>query len=221
MENRSRLFLLMRSVVIAALPLLLWHGNARADNGADNSGPLIKPQIKPQPVKPASIDSENFEVGVYTGILSVEDFGSNSVNGVRFAYHASEDIFLEVAYGKSTTEKTSYERLLGSVQLLTEAERQLSYYNLSLGFNILPGESFAGSGRAFHTDLYLIGGIGSTQFAGDNRRTINLGFGYRAIMNDWLALHLDARNHIFDIDLLGTQKKNHNLEFHTGLTLFF
>lgn len=220
MESRSRLFLLISRSLLGTLALLFWQSGATAAED-ENSAPLIKPQIKPQPVKPAKIDSENFEIGLYTGILSVEDFGSSSVSGVRLAYHASEDLFLEAAYGRSTTEQTSYERLLGSVQLLTEEERKLSYYNLSLGFNILPGEAFAGSGYAFHTDLYLIGGIGSTKFAGDDRRTLNLGFGYRAIMNDWLALHLDARNHIFDIDLLGTQKTNNNLEFHTGVAVFF
>jgi len=207
---------------ICLLPLLIfpWYGTALAAED-ESREPLIQPQVKPQPTKPAKIDSENFEIGLFTGILSVEDFGSGSVNGARLAYHASEDIFLEATYGRSDTEETSYERLLGSVQLLSEEERKLSYYNISLGFNILPGEAFMGSGYAFHTDLYLIGGIGSTKFAGDNRRTLNVGFGYRAIMNDWLALHLDARNHIFDIDLLGTQKTNHNLEFHTGVTVFF
>jgi outer membrane beta-barrel protein len=200
--------------------MMLWHGCTWAADD-ESSEPLIQPQIKPQPAKPAKIDSEDFEIGLFTGILSVEDFGSNSVSGARLAYHASEDIFLEAAYGRSDTEETSYERLLGSVQLLSDEERKLTYYNLSLGFNILPGEAFVSSDYAFHTDLYLIGGIGSTKFAGDDRRTLNFGFGYRAIMNDWLALHLDARNHIFDIDLLGTQKTNHNLEFSTGLTLFF
>ncbi len=216
MESRSRLFLLINRCLLCTLPLLFWQCGAAAAASDDNE-PLIQPQIKPQPVKPARIDSENFELGIYTGLLSVEDFGSNAVSGVRLAYHASEDIFVEVAYGKSTTQQTSYER----VTLLTDEERQLSYYNLALGFNLLPGEAFVGNGHAFHTDLYLIGGIGSTKFAGDNRRTLNFGFGYRAIMNDWLALHLDMRDHIFDIDLLGTQKTNHNLELHTGLTLFF
>lgn len=220
MESRSRLLLLTRAFTLALAPLICWPGSAMAQEEAA-SEPLIQPQIKPKPAKPARIDSENLEIGLYTGILSIEDFGSNSVNGARVAYHASEDIFLEAAYGKSSAEKTSYEWLLGDVRLLTEEERQLTYYNISLGFNVLPGESFAGSGYAFHTDLYLIGGIGSTKFAGDNRRTLNLGFGYRAILNDWLAFHLDARNHIFDIDLLGEQKTNHNLELHTGLTLFF
>jgi outer membrane beta-barrel protein len=201
--------------------LLIGHGYALAVENESSEEPLIQPQVKPQPAKPAKIDTEDFEIGLFTGILSVEDFGSSSVNGARLAYHASEDIFLEAAYGRSTTEKSSYERLLGSVQLLSEEERKLSYYNLSLGFNVLPGEAFIGSGHAFHTDLYLIGGIGSTKFAGDNRRTLNFGFGYRAIMNDWLAFHLDTRDHIFDIDLLGTQKTNHNLELQTGVTIFF
>ncbi len=220
MESRSRLFLLISRSLLCTLPLLCWQNIATATE-TSNGEPLIQPQIKPKPAKMAKIDSENFEVGLYTGLLSIEDFGSNSVRGIRFAYHASEDIFIEAAYGKSTTEQTSYERLLGSVTLLTAEERQLTYYNLSLGFNLLPGESFMGSSYTIHTDLYLIGGIGNTKFAGDNRRTLNLGFGHRMIINDWLALHLDARNHIFDIDLLGQQKTNHNLELHTGLTLFF
>ena len=219
MESRSRFFLLISSFLFCTLPLLCWQNAAAAE--ASNSELLIQPQIKPKSVTVAKIDNENFEVGLYTGLLSIEDFGSNTVRGIRAAYHASEDIFIEAAYGKSTTEETSYERLLGSVTLLTAEERQLTYYNLSLGFNLLPGESFIGSGHAIHTDLYLIGGIGNTKFAGDNRRTLNIGFGHRMIVNDWLALHLDARNHIFDIDLLGKQKTNHNLELHTGLTLFF
>ena len=223
MESWSRLFLLKNrnAPYLLSLLILIWSSNTlgATDNGSEE--PLIQPQIKPRPATPAKIDTENIEIGLFTGILSVEDFGSSSVNGARLAYHASENIFLEAAYGRSNTKETSYERLLGSVQLLDEEERKLSYYNLSLGFNVLPGEAFMGGGYAFHTDLYLIGGIGSTKFAGDNRRTLNLGFGYRAIMNDWLALHLDARDHIFDIDLLGTQKRNQNLEFHTGLTVFF
>jgi len=219
MENRARLFLLSQALMVSLL-CLSWQSPLLAQ---DSSMPdaVIKPSINPKPLKPAKIDTENFELGVYVGIYSVEDFGSNQVTGTRLAYHITEDIFLEAAYGKMTAEETSYERLSGSVQLLTDEQRQLEYYNISLGFNVLPGEAFIGSGYAFHTALYVIGGTGSTKFAGDKRRTINFGFGYRAILNDWLALHLDARDHIFDIDLLGAQKTNNNLEITTGLTVFF
>ncbi len=217
METRSRLFLLGQALSLACL---LWQAPCVAqESGVPDA--VIQPQVTPNPIKPAKIDKENFEVGAYIGIMSIEDFGTNSVTGARIAYHVSEDIFLEAAYGQTTTDKTSYERLSGSLPLLTPEQRELEYYNLSLGFNVLPGESFVGSGYAFHTALYLIGGTGSTKFAGDDRRTINFGFGYRTILKDWIAFHLDARDHIFDIDLLGAQKTNNNIEFHTGFTLFF
>ena len=45
--------------------------------------------------------------------------------------------------------------------------------------------------------------LGSTEFGGDKRFTVNLGFGYRLIATDWLALHVDVRDHVFDSDLLG------------------
>ncbi len=219
MENRARLFLLGQAFVVSML-CLSWQSPSFAQDSNEPDA-IIKPSINPEPLKPAKIDTENFEVGVYIGIYSVEDFGTNKVTGARLAYHVTEDVFLEAAYGKTTTEETSYERLSGAVQLLTEEQRQLEYYNISLGFNILPGEAFIGKNYAFHTALYLIGGTGKTKFAGDDRRTINFGFGYRAILSDWLALHFDARDHIFDIDLLGTQKTNNNLELTTGLTVFF
>lgn len=76
-------------------------------------------------------------------------------------------------------------------------------------------------GLAFNTALYIIGGAGITKFAGDNRFTTNYGAGYRFLATDWLAVHFDVRDHIFDIDLLGVKKTAHNLEMHGGITVFF
>ncbi|MFC1748742.1 outer membrane beta-barrel domain-containing protein [Pseudomonadota bacterium] len=219
MESWSRLFLLSQALTIGLL-CMSWQGSAQAQSEADPEI-AITPLVKPKAVKPARIDTENFEIGAYFGILNVENFGSNSVTGVRLAYHVTEDVFIETAFGKSDTKETSAERLNGAFKILTEEQRKLEYYNISLGFNILPGEAFISSEYSFHTALYLIGGAGSTKFAGDDRRTINFGFGYRAIMNDWLTIHLDARDHIFDIDLLGSQITSNNIEFHTGITMFF
>ncbi len=215
MENRTGHFFLASVLLIVSL----MPGTARAET--DTPIQVINPSLEREPVKPARIDTENFELGVYVGTLSIEDFGTSTVTGARLAYHFSEDFFAEAVYGQATAGDTSFERLSGSVQLLTDAERDLSYYNISFGFNILPGEAFVGSGRAFYTALYLVAGTGSTKFGGDKRHTLNMGFGYRFIFNDWLAGHLDARDHIFDIDLLGSNKTSHNLEVSTGLTLFF
>ena len=67
----------------------------------------------------------------------------------------------------------------------------------------------------------MIGGVGNTSFAGDDRFMINVGVGYRFLVTDWLAVHVDMRDHIFNIDLLGDDKTAHNLETHGGVTVFF
>ena len=64
-------------------------------------------------------------------------------------------------------------------------------------------------------------GLGSTRFAGDDRFTVNFGAGYRFLLTDAVALHIDFRDHLFDIDILGEDKTTHNLEAHLGVTVFF
>lgn len=183
--------------------------------------PLVVREPERREVKVDAIDSENWEVGVYGGLMSVEDFGSNAVIGVRLAYHVTEDLFVEGVYGRTKLGRTSFERLSGGAEILTDAERKLSYYNVSVGYNLFPGESFLTRRWAFRGGLYLIAGAGSTEFGGDDRFTINAGLGYRLAATDWLALHFDVRDHVFKSDLLGSEKTLHNIEFTGGLTAFF
>ena len=105
--------------------------------------------------------------------------------------------------------------------MLTDDQREYTYYDLSLGYNIFPGESFIGKNRAMNTALYLIGGVGSTTFAGDDRFTLNIGLGFRIMPLDWLAIHAEVRDHLFDLDLLGQEKTTQNLSASLGLTFFF
>lgn len=218
MESRFFVFLLMPLLAVATLS-----GCARNRVVAQDADqpPVIEPDIERRAIEPAKIDTEDFEVGIFAGQLSVEDFGVNTVAGARFAYHITEGLFVELAAGKTDTEETSFERLSGAAQLLTDSEREYTYYNVSLGYNLLPGESFIGRNRALNTSLYLIGGVGKTTFAGDDRFTLNMGLGVRLMPLDWLAVHADVRDHIFDIDLLGQEKTAHNLEAHVGVTFFF
>ncbi len=195
--------------------------SAAGDISSVSQQPVIQPGIARRTIDIDQIDTEDFEIGIYTGLLSVEDFGTNLVVGVRAAYHVTENIFFEAAYAKSDTTETSYERLSGGAQLLTADQRKLTYYNLSVGYNLLLGEAFIGKGWAFNTALYAIGGVGNTSFAGDDRFTLNFGVGYRFLVTDWLAAHIDVRDHIFDIDLLGDAKTAHNLEVSGGVTVFF
>ena len=209
--------------LIAAL-VALSSGCARnRSTPAEDSGrpPVIEPEIDRREIEQARIDTEDFELGIYAGQLSVEDFGVNTVAGAHFTYHITEGFFFDLSAGQSDTQLTSFERLSGAAQLLTDEERDYSYYNFSLGYNILPGEAFVGRNRALNTAIYVIGGVGKTNFAGDDRFTLNLGVGVRIMPLDWLAVHADFRDYIYDIDLLGQEKTSHNLEARIGVSFFF
>jgi outer membrane beta-barrel protein len=226
MESRFRVLFLVIAVFslpgCAATKNLFGFGQEEAPPpSAEPPGQVIDPQVERREIKEPAIDREDFEIGGYVGIMSIEDFGSNVSYGVRLAYHITEGFFVEGTAGQSKGGLTSFEVLSGGASLLTDSERTMTYYNLNLGYNILPGEVFLGEGRAYNTNLYLIAGLGSTRFAGDDRFTVNVGAGYRFLLTDSVALHLDFRDHLFDIDLLGEEKTAHNLEGHLGVTVFF
>jgi outer membrane beta-barrel protein len=191
-----------------------------ADDSTENR-PIIEPQVERREIRRARIDTEDFEIGAYFGMLNIEDFESHTVYGARLAYHLTEDFFIEGTVGQSKAGRTSYETLSGSASLLTDDERDYTYYALSLGWNALPGEVFIGENRAYNTAFYFVAGIGSTTFAGDDRFTVSGGFGYRVLPADWIAVHFDVRDHVYDIDLLGEKKIVNNLEAHLGLSIFF
>jgi len=195
---------------------------------ADGSTPVgdadqvvIEPQVERRNVKPARIDTENWEVGVSVGSLSVEDFEVNIVYGARLAYHINEDFFAEGIVGFSDAGLSSFERLSGSAPLLTDSERQFTYYSLGFGWNALPGEVFLGGKRAMNSAVYLTLGAGGTRFAGGDRFTLTGGAGARVLIKDWLAAHLDIRDHVMEIDVLGKNKTAHNFEATLSLTAFF
>ncbi|MDH3305196.1 MAG: outer membrane beta-barrel domain-containing protein [Gammaproteobacteria bacterium] len=226
MEGRFRvLFLIIAMISLsgcAATKNLFGFGDEEAPPPTSEApGQVIDPEVERREIKEPAIDREDFEIGGYVGIMSVEDFGTDVVYGVRLAYHITAGFFVEGTVGQTEAGLTSFEELSGGARLITDSQRTFTYYNLNLGYNILPGEVFIGEGRAYNTNLYLIAGLGSTRFAGDDRFTVNVGAGYRFLLTDSIALHLDFRDHLFDIDLLGEEKTAHNLEAHLGFTVFF
>jgi outer membrane beta-barrel protein len=151
--------------------------------------------------------------------MSIEDFGTDLVYGARLAYHLTEGFFVEGTVGQTEAGLTSFESLSGGARLFED--RMLTYYNLNLGYNILPGEGFIGETRAYNTHFYLIAGLGSTEFAEDDRFTVNFGAGLRLLLNDAWTIRFDFRDHLYDIDVLGEEKTVHNLEGTLGFSFFF
>lgn len=181
---------------------------------------VVEPDIERRVITREQIDTENLEVGLYGGLISIEDFGVNPLMGIRLNYHATEDLFFEIDYAQADAEQTSAE-IISGFQLGDVDDRKLSYYQLSIGYNLLPGEAFIGSRYAFTQSFYLLGGIGNVEFAGDEHFAVSFGMGYRLLLTDWLALNFNARDIVFDGDILGQKKTNHNLELHSGLSVFF
>lgn len=222
MDRGLHVLLLTALAVAAALP-----GSAAAQAAGEPAAlptqqpQVVEPAVKRREIEPAGIDTENFEAGAFVGTISIEDFGSSLVYGARIAYHFTEDLFTEATVGSSKAGRTSYEELSGAVDLLTDSERQFTYYDLALGWNVLPGEVFFGGRRAMPSAVYLTLGAGSTTFAGDDHFTVALGAGLRVLANDWIAVHLDVRNSMFQSDLLGEDKLTQNLQVGLGVTAFF
>lgn len=217
MESRIQRIFLTALLGLCLFNTAAWSEDDQQEPAAVEE--VIQPGLQRRDVTVDEIDSEDFEVGIYAGIFSIEDFGSNPVIGARFAYHVSQDLFLEAAYGMTKADDSTFEQFVNS-QFFND--RDFRYYNLSLGYNFLPGEAFVHDKWAFKSAVYVIGGVGSTEFADETSYTINFGFGYRLLLTDFVALHIDVRDHMFDLDSSGVgEKTTHNLEFHTSVTMFF
>ena len=188
---------------------------------AQSAPQVIEPDIDRRTIEPDAIDSENIELSVYYGLISIEDFDSAEVIGVRAAWHVTEDFFFEANYGQATGDLTSYEQISGGLPLVNDEDREYRYYNLSLGWNIFPGEVFIADKYAFNSAFYLIAGAGSTEFLGDNWFTVTVGAGYRLLLTDSIAWHIDVRDHIFDRTAFTLEETTNNIEFTTGISVFF
>lgn len=220
--DRGLHVLLLTALAAASLP-----GIAQAQSATDASAlptqqpQVVEPAVKRRDIERAAIDTENFEAGLFVGTISIEDFGSSVMYGARGAYHFTEDLFAEATIATAKAGKTSYEDLSGAANLLTDSERQYTYYDLAIGWNALPGEVFFGGKRAMPSAVYFTLGAGSTRFAGDDHFTVAVGSGLRLLVNDWVAVHLDVRDHMFNSDLLGKDKLTQNLQVGLGVTAFF
>lgn len=196
--------------------------DTKADKPANEQ--VIVPQVDRRDVKVPKIPSNDFEFGLFAGTYATQNFGSNTVTGVRVGYHVTEDFFVEGAYGQTKVSDAAFRQILPG-GIFISAEEKLKYYNVSIGYNVLPGEVFIGRSWAKTSALYIIGGIGNTSlrigFDDQRKQTRNFGFGARVFLTDWAAFQVDMRRHSFELDLLGKSQRTQNLEMTLGATFFF
>jgi outer membrane beta-barrel protein len=194
---------------------------AEPDANNTNIDLLLQTDRDRREITRAQLDTEDFEFGLASGIINIEDFGSSNVNRLRLALHVSEDFFLEADYGRTRLQLTSFERLSGAAQLLSERQREVSYYTVAVGYKLFPSEIYLGNNYAFYGNGYLTLGAGNVNFAGENHASTVFGAGLQLFPTDWLALHVSLRDHLFEHDLLGAATRTQNLEATLGISAYF
>lgn len=210
--------MLLRTLLITCLGCTSYtsFGEEFTQNEAD-----IKPVVERKIVLDDVLDTENFEIGVQVGLLSIEDFESSSLVSAHLGYHITEYFYVKARYGIAEAGLTSFEKLSNTSPLLTEDERDLTYYGLNIGYNLMPGEIFLGKGLAFNSVFSIELGAGTTEFAGDDNFTVNIVTNYRIFINDWVAWDIGVSDFIFDTKVTGATKTTHNLNVNTGFTVYF
>ncbi|NVK36832.1 MAG: outer membrane beta-barrel domain-containing protein [Gammaproteobacteria bacterium] len=208
---------------LMASPLLWANDNLNEDTGNVQINPIVvvEPNEEVREQYEAQIDTEFFELGAYMGVLAIEDFGSSTVTGLKASFHATEDFFLQANYGQAEAGLSTAEYYFDNQTTSIIPDRNYEYYNLLVGYNLFPGETFITQNLTLNSTFYVVAGAGNTDFAGDNHFTLTFGSGYRIILTDWLTWNMDFRDHSFDTQIGAKEKRTHNLEFSLGLTAFF
>jgi outer membrane beta-barrel protein len=206
------------SLLIVMLSMIA-PATAAAQSAESIPEPVIPAQVDRRNVHIPKISANDIEVGAFTGILSVEDFGANSTSGLRLGYHVTEDYFLEGMYGRSTVSDQSFRQL--GIPIFNTEVVDLTYYSLSIGYNLFPGEVFLGKNWAMTSAVYLVGGVGNVNFNSENHTTYNFGIGIRVLPVDWLSMRFEMRDLMFYSDLLGKNEFKHNFEMTLGLGAYF
>jgi len=206
-------------IVAAVMIFMAFSGPTRAETETPSPEQVVKPELERRSLKAPKIDVDDFEVALFAGVLSVEDFGANSVYGVRLGYHVTEDFFVEGTYAMSTVSDAAY-RNIGAA-IFTEPEVDLRTYDLSVGVNLFPGEIFVGKSWATTSAFYVIGGVGNTSFAHIGHTTFNFGLGLRVLFTDWFAMRLEMRDLMFQSDILYKSELKHNFEMTLGTSFYF
>jgi len=210
------------TLATACVLALLAHGSARAADApaADTPDQVIVPQVERREVHKPKYPSNDFEIGLFGGTYSSQNFGTSFNWGGRLGYDITEDFFVEATYGRTKVSDKAFRNILPG-GIFTAEQQKLKYYDLSVGWNFLPGEIFIGKNWAKASTMYAIGGIGNTSFDSQRMQTWNFGVGAKLFLADWVALRADVRDHIFTLDLLGKRSTTQNPELSLGFAFFF
>jgi outer membrane beta-barrel protein len=221
MTSQLRRYLFLASIIAT---VGAWSGVACAADDPQATPPdqnqVVVPEVTRRDIEPPRYPSSDFDIGFYGGTYSTQNFGASAVGGLRLGYNITEDYFVQGVLASTTVSDKNYRQILPGGIFPNENER-LTYYNLSAGYNFLPGEIFIGTTYATPFHVYVIAGVGNTSLDDQKHATFNFGSGMRLFLSDRYSVQIDARDHVFSMDLLGARERLQNLEFTIGFTASF
>lgn len=169
------------------------------------------------------VNKELFDIGLVTGIINIENFPAEYLVGVNVTFKASEDFFLQYNYIQADISESSFEKNPAAPTLDLGDNRSFSHYDLLLGYNIFQGEFFASGGEAHLSSLYVVAGIGDTDFGGEENFTYTLGLGYQIEFFRRYLVRFDYRDYIYSSSLVVGDNENtvHNNQISVGVGYLF
>jgi len=170
-------------------------------------------------IQATDLDTEFFELGIIVGVISIDDFTSEPVFGIGAKFHATEDLFLQFSYGQAHASLSTYETSQG--QLLVDSDRDYRYLDFLVGYNVMAGEVFPRTNKAYLSALYVVAGVGNTEFGGEESFTLVAGVGYKVGINGGLVWSVEFKDHIYQSGLLRENETTHNIEISTGISFLF
>lgn len=180
-----------------------------------NAFDIVKADTEQDLIKDADIKNTSMSVGIYTGLINYENFNSNYLVGLTFSYPFDEHVFIDAEFGVSGINDTEYRNI--GLPLLSEEETDVQFYTVLVGYNILPGEVYWSREKTLISSFYLIGGVGSISFDNNNYVSVQFGAGFKMGLDKNKSIRFEARDRMFDTDILGTDKLSNNIEFHLGI----
>lgn len=193
--------------------------NAFAQN-SKGSVVIIEPEKTVTNVQAAAIDTEHFELGLYLGSLSVEEFNTNLVTGLSLTYHINSSWLTQTQYGISDVRRAAFEDNSGYT-FLSEDDLNYEYLRVMGGYKIIDGRSFLGKRHKFNSAIYFLAGVSEVNFAGSRNQGLALGLSYRTVITDWLTMNLDINNTTVNLKLFDDQKRVNNTEMAIGVNALF
>lgn len=182
--------------------------------------PEIDPEVERRALGLPSLKSLDLEIGFYSGVMSVEDFGANYSYGADLVFHLTEDFFFQGAMSYSKITDEAFYRL--NLPLFgTSRWRDVRTTEMAVGWNFLQGEMFWLDSLVLTSSAYVLLGGGTINFDNDNYFQIMTGMGIKFVPKDWLSLKAEAKFKEYESNLLGYKKYSHNFEYVFGLELNF